>query len=218
MLLSLELNTKFVSLHNISKAKTSMSKDLENAKCQDILNAAKTLFWKHGIKRVSIQEICTAANASKMTFYRFFDNKVDLVKTLLDIVFDQSLKEYEDIMAMDIPFAEKVQKTLIAKSKNSQDVSQELVMDMYKNGETDLLAYITERSNSMMNRILDDYEKAQKEGDIRPEIKREFILYVLHKMIEMMLDEKLIALYKTPQELTMELTNFFFYGLLTQKD
>lgn len=191
-----------------------MSKDLENAKCQDILNAAKTLFWKHGIKRVSIQEVCTAANASKMTFYRFFDNKFDLVKTLLDIVFDKSLKEYEEIMDMDIPFPEKVQKTLLAKYNNSQDVSKELIMDMYKNGETDLLAYITERSNSMMNRILDDYEKAQKEGYVRPEIKREFIVYFLMKMKEMTLDENLMALYKTPQELTMELTNFFFYGLM----
>lgn len=194
-----------------------MSRDLENAKCQDILNAAKTLFWKHGIKRVSIQEICEVAGASKMTFYRFFDNKFDLVKTLLEIIFDKGLKEYEEIMDLDIPFPEKVQKTLEAKFKNSQDVSREFIMDLYKNGEMDLIAFVTERSNAMTQRILDDYDKAKEEGYVRKEIKREFILYFLQKMKEMTLDENLMKLYKNPQELTMELTNFFFYGLLEKK-
>ena len=194
-----------------------MSRDLENAKCQDILNAAKTMFWKYGIKRVSVQEICKEAGASKMTFYRFFDNKLDLAKTLLDIIFDKGLNEYKEIMAMDIPFAEKVQRTLLAKFRNSQDISQEFITDIYKNQELGLIEYVTERGNAMINLVLDDYEQAQKDGFVRADIKREFIAYQIQKMRAMMLDEQLIALYKNPQELTMELTNFFFYGILERK-
>lgn len=195
-----------------------MSRDLENTKCQDILETARRLFWKHGIKRVSIQEICKEAKVSKMTFYRFFDNKLDLAKTLLDLIFDKGLAEYKSIMASNVSFSEKVRMTLLAKFRNSQDISQEFIMDIYKNQELGLLTYIEEKGNAMMDMVLDDYEQAQKDGYVRADIKREFMAYQLYKMREMMLDEKLLALYKNPQELTMELTNFFFYGLLVHKE
>ena len=58
------------------------------------------------------------------------------------------------------------------------------------------------------------YLKAQKDGDIRKDIKPEFIVYFLNHLMEMAKDEKLLNLYDNPHELIMELTNFFFYGLL----
>jgi len=195
-----------------------MSRNLENKKCKDILREAKTLFWKFGIKRVSVQEICKEAKVSKMTFYKFFDNKVDLAKTILDLVFDKSIKEYNDLMAQDIPFPEKVQKTLLMKFRNSQDISQEFIMDIYKNEELGLVAYVTERGEEVMKGVIDDYRQAQKDGFVRADVKMEFIVYHLRKMREMILDEELIAMYKNPQEMTMALTSFFFYGVLTHKD
>ena len=192
-----------------------MSRDLENKKCQAILKTGKDLFWKHGVKRVSIQEVCKEAKTSKMTFYKFFDNKLDLVKTILDLLFEKSIREHKAIMAEDIPFVQKVEKTLLAKYRNSQDISQEFISDLYRNSDAELLAYVQIKSEVITNMVLDDYEQAQKDGHIRPGIKRSFIQYQLQKMREMVMDEKLLAFYNNPQELTMELTNFFFYGLLT---
>lgn len=49
--------------------------------------------------------------------------------------------------------------------------------------------------------------------EIRKDINPQFIAYFLEKINEMAADEKLLKLYKNEQELIMELTNFFFYGL-----
>jgi hypothetical protein len=62
--------------------------------------------------------------------------------------------------------------------------------------------------------IMRDYLDAQQRGDIRADIKPEFILYFLNKIVEMARDEDLERMYSTPQDLIMELTNFFFYGIL----
>lgn len=195
-----------------------MSRDLENRKCQAILKIGKELFWKHGVKRVSIQEICTEAKTSKMTFYKFFDNKIDLAKTVLDLVFDERIEEYKLIMAQEVSFVQKVKETLLAKARNSQDISQEFIADIYKNDDLGLFDYVRSKGEVILDLVLDDYEQAQKDGHVRPDIKREFMRYQLLKMREMVLDEKLLAFYKNPHELTMELTNFFFYGLLVHKD
>ena len=57
-------------------------------------------------------------------------------------------------------------------------------------------------------------QEAQKRGDIRKDLKPEFIMYFLNKMMELIQDEHLESLYPNPQDLIMELTNFFFYGIM----
>jgi len=42
----------------------------ENQKYNQIIDTSKKLFWKYGIKRVTIEEICREAGVSKMTFYK----------------------------------------------------------------------------------------------------------------------------------------------------
>ena len=85
---------------------------IEDQKLREILIAAKELFWKHGFKRITIEEICSAANVSKMTFYKHFKNKMELVKYLLNHIYEKGMKQYRDIMNSDIHFSEKVKKKL----------------------------------------------------------------------------------------------------------
>ena len=66
--------------------------------------------------------------------------------------------------------------------------------------------------------LIADYYQAQKRGDIRSDLKPEFIIYLLNQMNVMLKDDQLIRLYETPQELIMELTNFFIYGLLPRDE
>ena len=48
-----------------------------------IQKSAKTLFWKYGMARVTVEEICREAGVSKMTFYRNFKNKNEVAKQVL---------------------------------------------------------------------------------------------------------------------------------------
>ena len=59
-----------------------------------------------------------------------------------------------------------------------------------------------------------DLKAAQVQGDVRSEIKPEFILYFLNHIFEMVKDDRLLKLYDSPQALINELTRFFFYGIL----
>ena len=69
----------------------------------------------------------------------------------------------------------------------------------------------------IMGLIIKDYAEAQKRGDIRQDIKIEFILWYLNKMLDMMKDDTLGKMYDSPQDLIMEMVNFFFYGIMPRK-
>jgi AcrR family transcriptional regulator len=187
---------------------------IDDQKLREILIAAKELFWKYGFKRVTIEEVCREANVSKMTFYKHFKNKMELIKYLLNFIYDTSLKKYREIMDSDIPFPDKVKKTLDLKMEQSQNISNEFMDDYIRHADPEMLEFLNQIKTKNLSMIFNDYTEAQKNGDIRSDIKPEFILYFLNQMMEMAKDDDLGKLYNNPQDMIMEITNFFFYGVL----
>ncbi len=189
-------------------------REFENKKLQQLVDKAFDLFWKFGFTRVSIEELCQEAGVSKMTFYKHFKNKTDLVRFILHEMSEYSLKLYEDIMSEDIPFVEKVRKSVQLKLKQTENISEAFFNDFQRQNDPELLKVVQEQRISNIKVVTDWYIKAQKDGDVRQDIKPEFIIYFLNHMMEMVKDDNLVNMYNDPQDLIMELTNFFFYGLL----
>ena len=73
---------------------------------------------------------------------------------------------------------------------------------------------IAQKTQESLRRVVDDFIKAQKAGDVRKNIHPQFILYLFNRLLQMTEDEQLLKLYASPQDLIMEMTNFYFYGIL----
>ncbi len=54
------------------------------ARSQGLLNAAQTLFLERGIENVTIDEITRAAGVAKGSFYRYFGDKDQLVRAMIE--------------------------------------------------------------------------------------------------------------------------------------
>ncbi len=186
----------------------------DNDKRKQLLAKGKTLFWKYGIRRVSVEEICREASVSKMTFYRYFPNKIELAKTIFQVVADENMAKYRQIMAQDLPFSLKTKEILLLKLEGSKKISQEFLMDLYKHPE--LAPFLQKQQEKSHQEILKNFELAIAHGEIRQGIQLNRITYYLAKIQEMMMDENYLALFDNPQEAIFELTSFFFYGIGVQ--
>jgi AcrR family transcriptional regulator len=194
-----------------------MLMEKRSEKLQSILDAAKSLFWKYGIRRVTIEEICETAGVSKMTFYKYFSNKTAIARYILEELTNSGIKKYKEILQSGISYDQKVKKMIEEKLNNSHDISQELFLDLYKYKDQEISKFIEKVKNRMFGIYLDDFREAQSKGDIRPDIKPEFILFFLNKITEFMTDSELVSMYPDPQHLIGEVTNIFFYGILAVK-
>ncbi|MBN2274897.1 MAG: TetR/AcrR family transcriptional regulator [Bacteroidales bacterium] len=190
-----------------------MEDKLKNRKCIDLLQTARALFWKHGFRRVSVEEICKKAGVSKMTFYRFFPNKLELAKKVFDHVVDEAVQVFKNIMAEDTSSSEKIKKLIRLKLDGTNDISREFLADFYNCPELGLASYIEEKTKNTWAVLMEDFRKAQKKGWFRKDIKPEFYFYMAQKLGEIYNDKQLSALYHNPQEFIMEIVNFFMYGL-----
>ena len=189
-----------------------------NKKYVQIVNTAKELFWKYGIKRVTIEEICATAGVSKMTFYKFFTNKYTLVRHILDRIFDESLSKYNSIMASDQNYKDKVSDLVVLKMESTKEISHEFLSDFYNLEDTELKAYMQQKKEENLTLMMNDIILAQKSGDIRAGIKPEFIMYFLNHLSAMGEDPSIKALYPNAQDMILELMNFYFYGILPRSD
>jgi len=183
-------------------------------KMKYLVQTAKELFFRYGIKRVSIEEICQQSGVSKMTFYRYFQNKSDLAIYILDEIYTEAREKLEDIMAMDISFEEKIRKAFMMKMEYMDKFSNEFIKELVSNAEPELGRYIEGENIKSINQMKEILQDAQRIGDIRPDIKIDFMIYMMNIIVEIFKDEKLQKLYPDISSLNKEVFNFFYYGVL----
>ena len=182
-------------------------------KCRKFIETGRKLFWKYGFRRVTIDEICREAGVSKMTFYRCFENKTDLAKTIFNEVIRISIDEFNEIIKADIPSSEKLRKILVMKMEGTNDISRDFMMDFYTSNDTGLKEYVDNATREAWKEIIAGYKYAQEMGWFRKDFKPEFLFIISQKLVPMATDDELLKLYENPQDLIMEFANFFTYGI-----
>ncbi len=190
-----------------------MDTDKDSPKCRDLIESGRKLFWKYGFRRVTVEEICREAHVSKMTFYRCFENKTVLAKTIFSEVIKLTTDKFNEILSSDIPPSEKLQKMLMLKMEGTNDISREFLTDFYNSQDTGLKEYVESVTRTTLDEIVEGFRYAQEKGWIREDFKPEFLLYMFQKLIPMCTDEELLSLYDNPQDMIMEITKFFTYGI-----
>lgn len=182
-------------------------------KKEQILNTAEDLFQRFGIKRITIEEICQTAKVSKMTFYKYFKNKNELVKYLWNYWYDEGYVKFDEIKAMDIPFTEKIRLMLKLKEESVSKISYDFVKD-YFNSAPEMQEFYEALYQEGIKRFIDFIKEGQEKGEVRPEMRPDFFIAVIGKLKELINDEKLVNSYPAYIDFVMELNNFIYYGIL----
>lgn len=189
-----------------------------NKKQSNILEAAKTLFWKHGFKKVSIEEICREAKTSKVTFYKFYPNKIELAKAVLDNVVETATVDFRTLIENVTSTANLLEGMLNMKKDGVHDISKEFLADFYADSTLGLKEHIAMKSQEIIVEMISDMKKLQHRGLIRKDLNIEFFLYFSKQMNTLMEDPYLLSLFPTSEGLIMEITNFFTYGMAPRND
>jgi AcrR family transcriptional regulator len=193
-------------------------KTAKASKQDKIHDAARELFWKHGFKRVSVEEVCEKAKVSKMTFYRYFPNKIELAKAVFDKVSKEGVIAFREIMSAEIPSDEKMKRILLLKHEGTNQISNEFLADFYTSKELGLKDFVEKKTIELWEVMLSDFRVAQQNGTFRKDFKPEFLLVVAQKLTELFDDPALMSLYNSPQDLVMEFANLIIYGISPVKE
>lgn len=180
-----------------------------------LVESGHKLFNKFGFRKVTVEEICRDAGVSKMTFYRFFSNKMELVLFILTEMSERSRSTYHEIMSLNLSFEDKVRKTIRMKEDTAAQYSNEFLRDILADKDFNLLGLIQRLTVEMIDEVMADYRKAQIEGHVRKDLNLNIIPFFLNQINIMVKDPALLEAAGGDLRLVMgELTNLFFYGIM----
>ena len=177
----------------------------KSKKREQIIKSGKDLFLRHGIKRITVEEICRRAGASKMTFYKYFAGKLALVKHIWNQMMDEGYRKLDEINEMDIALPEKIQRMFAWKEQYTSNMSDFFIEE--------ILTLDFDINAQYNQHFMQFIAEAQKKGEVRPEIRPEFFMAVLDKLRELAFDEELINKYPNFIEFNREIKDFFWYGI-----
>ena len=135
-----------------------------NPKFQQIIDASQHLFWRFGIKRVTIEEVCRTALVSKMTFYKYFANKNDLVKFIIHLLFAEGMAKYNDIMNLSVEYPEKVRQIIFMKLQLVEGMSFEFIREYFQGADPEIKKLIEQKTAEMIGTVVSRFPKSASTG------------------------------------------------------
>jgi len=178
----------------------------------DILRTAEALFMQFGYGRVTVEEICREAGVSKVTFYKYFKNKYDVLKDYMTVRLDLGLEVFERIRSADAPLQEKMQ-ALLAMKESAVSHFTPVFYKSLLNADDKVQAFMQEwivQSMSAMRTFLED---GQRSGEIYPGYSIDFLLHVWTSMAEITRSESILVMYNDDMvKLSQDFMNFLFFG------
>jgi AcrR family transcriptional regulator len=173
-----------------------------------LLKTGETLFVKHGMRRVTVKEICNQANVSKPTFYKFFENKEALARQIVLRWIDEVMELIDEIEESDVPFPEKLKEILAIKQELSARPGPEFYQDLIPL-DIDLSYALQRVMRFLMN--------SQQGGDIRADIRPEVLMASFNLINSMQHDDRILSLYDNVEDLAADVFKLFHYGVLSAK-
>ena len=180
----------------------------------EILEAAKELFFKHGFKRISIEDICNKAEVSRRTFYVYYENKTHLLIQLLEKIREENLSKIYAINNSDLPFPEKLIQITNYNIAQLEEVTPEFVADLNDPACVEVREHYESKKKLTDHWMRNFFAEAQKRGEIRPDLDITFLQRFLNYVIALHKNEEITKDYPSPAILMRKVADMLFYGIL----
>lgn len=181
----------------------------KSKKRTQIIKTATDLFSRFGAKRVTIEEICETAGVSKVTFYKYFKNKVDLIRHIRDELIEIAFAKFDKISAMDIPYPEKIDLMTRWRIEFFSQMKGEFIHELFA---------LDEVVEEVKRRYLKNITDAQEKGELRSDLSPEFIWLVTERLNGIVRDESWRTVFTDYSEFQKQMRTLFFFGLLVRSD
>jgi AcrR family transcriptional regulator len=180
---------------------------IKNKNYMKLVETARILFFKHGVKRVTVEEICRKANVSKVTFYKYFENKDAVVRHIRDELMNAGFSKYDEIVELDIPYPEKIDLMTKWRGEFFSQMQSEFIEDIISFAET---------KAEMKKRFMKNILAAQEKGEVRRDLSPGLIWLAAEKLNEIAVDGSWKDAVPDFNELHRQLRILYFHGLLTE--
>ncbi len=189
----------------------------DSPKVKDLISAGTMLIKRHGYKRITVEEICETAQVSKMTFYKYFKNKKDIVLYILDSIFADMRSHFHDVISLPIPYAERIAQFVEYKLNSVIDDDFTFLEELLENADEEIRALMADAQAQAVNLQLETIAKAIENGDVHSWVTPELYVLTLNHLGSLVRDPLILSQFDGDwAEMSRFLTKFLMFGFVKQ--
>lgn len=190
----------------------------EKRKQKKISEIKKTTFAlcnQYGSERISVDEIADKSNVSKATIYKYFGSKEELIEDVIADIYNGSIYEFEQIVAEDNDFLDKLYKVIRTKLDSFNVMQGDFIKELFTDFSNPKYQEFDLRVRELMHLF---YEQGKEQGYIDKELDTEN-LYMFSQVFTFGF-QSLVTL--APDKLTNrdfieQMIDLYFNGFITRK-
>ncbi len=183
-----------------------------------ILKGAEELFFKYGIKSVTMDDIAKHLAISKKTIYQFYSDKNEIVETLMKETLKQDECEFNQIRDQASNMIEEVMHMMQHITQMFAKTNPNIFYDLQKYHPKAWSLFKEFKQECMAAMIEKSIERGKKEGLVREDINSKIISRMRIEQVEMGLNPEAFppAEFKLV-DIQLSMLNHFLHGICTLK-
>lgn len=183
-----------------------------------IVGCARDLFFKMGLRRVTMDDIAAKCGISKKTIYQHFKDKDTVV---LEVTRDYLQKEENDLDKIHQTAKDPIEELVYISKwfrEMLADMDSSLLYDMQKYHPSSWSVFHEHKEQCIFCSLMENIEKGKNMGLYREELNSEIISRFRVESMQLVFNSESFPRDKYHiRELQMEVFDHFVYGLLTEK-
>ena len=176
------------------------------------------LFYQQGWRLTSVAEICRAAGVSRVTFYKYFPTKQNLVKSIFEEQKNNMRQEFDRLLATKADLATVIQQILTMQQESMTTLYSAAVLhDLNHDKDETLQDFFRQMVQEKYHYMHYFFSTLQKRKSIRNDFPVILIDVLIQKMDEMIHSSVLQQHYAgKEQQLFKDVLQLFLHGLTYQ--
>ncbi len=185
---------------------------------EKILKTSLELFFKFGIKRVTMDDIAKELGMSKKTIYQYYKEKDDIVNQLCEIEMSKNQKKFDEVFSQSKDPIHEIMLISANMKEMMQHINPIFFLDLQKFHPKAFIQFQVFKENCAFKDILRNIKKGKEEGYYKADIDEEFAARYRLAQIDMLMFGGYFSFDKLSFSKSHELVlDMFVYGICTLK-
>ena len=200
----------------VLRAKIAGGIKMENR--ERILSAAFELFFRYGIKSVTMDDIAKHLSISKKTIYQFFRDKDEVVHTLMQQALEKDRHDFNAIVKKTANVVEEVFMMMKKMHEIFANINPNIFYDLRKYHPKTWELFHKFRTEFIYGMVVNALDKGKKDQLVRADVNTKLIAKLRIEEIDMAFDPAVFPPDKFKiLDVHLSLTEHFLYGICTLK-
>ncbi len=183
-----------------------------------IIEEAGNLFFKYGVKRITMDEVSNRLGMSKKTVYQYFKDKNELVSEATRLHLEKEKVEFDDIYQNSSNSIDELYSVSKCVRKSINDLNPTVLFDLKRFYPRSYSHWLEFKEDHVFQSIINNLERGIKDGHFRKDLNTEVLANLRLWEIQSLFDSESFPREKFDfREVQMQLFNHFVFGIVTEK-